>query len=430
MQIKRDYSQPFFSTPRGRRRRRSSGRLIFFFGVFMAAFLLFVDSQFSRLQLVALDVIGMAPTATPFASWYADQGYSAYLDGKLEISANAFGQAVKQQPDNINYIYEYGRILIELDRPADPAAGRDLSDAELASQLGDTAIEVAPDDVRSFTLKAKALVWLDDSESAIPVGLRGFEINPTFAPLLATLARAYTDIGRYQQGLKYGEDAVTADPMNADAHRSYAIALIWVGENELAIRELEDAININPNLTTPYFELAGRYVGSQMYEEAIATYERILTLEPRNPKAMLRLCETYFRIGQNDQAQGYCEDALGINPDYPEAYRQLGMVKYSRRNYEGAIEDFDKCVALGSEEIECYYIRGLAHFYLNHCDDAWTVLNEALVMIEQLPSKEPILSSTQAGLRLVTQYCPAYSGQIVPTPMTPTPLPTAIGFGS
>ena len=60
--------------------------------------------------------------------------------------------------------------------------------------------------------------------------------------MLAVLARAYTDIGRYQQGLDYGAAAVDADPKNVDAHRGYAIALILVGQRDEAIKELEDAI--------------------------------------------------------------------------------------------------------------------------------------------------------------------------------------------
>lgn len=426
MQIKRDYSQPFFST---RRRKRSTGRFLFFYGLFIGGLLVFVTSQFSSLQLMALDAVGMAPTATPFASTFAEEGYNRFLQGDLEGAATNYQQAVSQQPDNINYLYEYGRVLIELDRSADITAGRTLSDAELASQLGDHAIEVAPQDVRAFTLKAKALVWLDDSESAIPIALRGLELDRNFAPLLAVLARAYTDIGRYQQGLDYGEQAVNSDPMSIEAHRAYAVSLIWVGLRDQAIQELEDAVNINPNLTTPYFELAGQYISGERYEEAVAAYEKILSMQPRNAKALLRLCEVYSRIGQDQQAQGYCDDALAIDTNYKEAYRQLGMVNFRRRNYEGAIENFNRCVGLGSEEIECYYLRGLAHYYLGECDQAWSILEESLQRIELLPVKEPVLSTTQNGLRLVTESCPAYSNRAVPTPVTTTPLPTPIGSG-
>ena len=52
MQIKRDYSQPFFST---RRRRRTGNRFLFLYGLFMGVLLVGVYTQFDRLQLAALD---------------------------------------------------------------------------------------------------------------------------------------------------------------------------------------------------------------------------------------------------------------------------------------------------------------------------------------------------------------------------------------
>lgn len=424
MQIKRDYSQPFFSN---RRRSRVTGRFLFIYGLFIGGIIVFVTSQFGRLQLIALDAVGLAPTPTLFASTWAQQGYDLFLKGKMEEAAAAYANAVSQQPDNINYLYEYGRTLIELNRDASPAQGRPQSDAQIASELGDHALEVASQDIRAYVLKAKALVWLDDSESAIPVALQGYDLNPNYAPLLAVLARAYTDIGRYQQGLTYGEEAVNADPMDVDAHRGYAISLILVGRRDEAIKELEDAINISPNLPSAYFELALQYRGSERYEDAIATYEQVLTLQPRNARAMLRLCETYSLVGQDQQAEGYCDDAITIDPSYKEAYRALGMVNFRRRNYEGSIENFQKCQDLNSDEIECYYLQGLAYYYISECDKAWDMLTLSLDRIKDMPIKEPVLTTTQSGLRLVTENCTKYNNAALPTLPPPTAVVTPIG---
>ncbi|MEM6528683.1 MAG: tetratricopeptide repeat protein, partial [Chloroflexota bacterium] len=210
-------------------------------------------------------------------------------------------------------------------------------------------------------------------------------------------------------------------------------ALIWVGERERAIEQLEMAISLNPNFTPPYFELALNYLALNRDSMAIATYERVLSMEPRNERAFLRLCESYFKIGQNDQAQGYCEDALEIDGQYPQAHRQLGMVKYNRRNYEGAIESFKACVDSGGEEIQCSYLRGLAHYYLGQCDDAWAVLEDALKQVSDTsdnprPADDPVVSAIREGLRLTTVSCARYSGRAVPTALPPTPIPpTPIG---
>ncbi len=423
MQIKRDYSQPFFGS---RRRRRGGGRLVFFYGLFMGALLVFVYTQFDRLQLVALDAVGLAPTPTPFASDLATEGAQLFQAGKVEAAAELFGRALQQQPDNLNYLYEYGKLIIELDRadtlldPVNPYYNN--------QSIVDRAIELNPQDPRGYALKAKALVWEGEATEAIPVGVAGLEQDSSFAPLLAVLARAYTSIGRYQQGLDYGQEAIDADPMDVDAHRSYAYSLIWVGARQEAIAQLEDAIAINPNLTAPYFELAGQYLAADMNELAIATYDRILSLDPNDPKAYLRMCESYFKVGQSDRAEGYCADALTADDTYAPAWRQVGMARYNRRNYEGAIEAFEACVANGSEEIQCWYLRGLAHYYLGECDDAWGILNESLTMLGATTDDNPVVGAIREGLRLTTISCPRYVGRTLPTAIPPTPIPpTPIG---
>ena len=117
MQIKRDYSKPLF---RDHRRRRGTWRWILLFFVFIGAFLFFVDSQFSRLQLMALEMVGQAPPPTPFASELATQGMDRFMAGDLQGARDYFRRAVMQQPRNIDYLYEYGRVLLELgvDQPS------------------------------------------------------------------------------------------------------------------------------------------------------------------------------------------------------------------------------------------------------------------------------------------------------------------------
>ncbi|MCA9890554.1 MAG: hypothetical protein KC546_19375, partial [Anaerolineae bacterium] len=62
--------------------------------------------QFDDLQLTALKVVNMAPTATPFASERAKQAEALFLAGDIEGSAIFWEQATKQQPDNVTYLYE------------------------------------------------------------------------------------------------------------------------------------------------------------------------------------------------------------------------------------------------------------------------------------------------------------------------------------
>lgn len=407
--VHRNYDKPFFN------QRRSPLRLVYFvvMGLLIAGIPVVVAAQYQPLQLTALKALGIAPTATPFASVRAEEGQRMFLTGKLQEAATFYGQAVAQQPDNVDYLYEYGKILIELDRNDE------------AEALGRHAMEVAPNDPRGYALAANALVWTDPAR-AIPLATSGTELGQPFAPLNAALTIAYTNIGRYQEALQRGDLAIRQNPTDAEARRAYAFPLTYVGRYNDAIGQLEQAISINPNLPAPYFELASLYRRLNEEEMAVGIFDRLIELDPNNAKAYLRKCETYAAVGLFRDAEPFCETALDINPQYADAYRMQGQLRYSRRNYEGAIESFNTCVSLGSEDVACYYIRGLAHYFLGQCDQAWSVLNESLART----TASQITDSIKIGLNNVTQNCVAYRGQTLPTEIPPTPIPpTPIGGG-
>lgn len=435
MQIKRDYSQPFFSD---RRRKHGIGRWLVLYVILIGGFLFFVDSNFSTLQLLALDAVGQAPPPTPFASDLANEGVDKFAAGDIEGARAALRRAVDQQPRNIDYLYNYGRVLIEL-------AVDDISLYAEAIDIGEQAIRANPNDPRGYAIKARAMDLSGDSANAVPVGQAGLQIDRSFAPLYTALSGAYRSIDRYDAALLAAETAIQNDPNDPTARRVYALALIWVGRNDEALDQLEQAVGLNPNLPSPYFELASMYRtmgqrdangGQEEFAMAIATYEQVLAMHPENAKAYQRLCDTYIQIGDHRRAQGYCEDALAINPEYPAAWRALGHAQYSQRNYESAIDSFEECVRLeaglpmADQQIECFYLRGLAHYYLADCQDAWDILSDA-VNRRRLVNDSPddlVMQNITGGLQLITNNCTGFGGRALPTPIPPTAIPpTPIG---
>ncbi|HYO88249.1 MAG TPA: tetratricopeptide repeat protein, partial [Candidatus Limnocylindrales bacterium] len=249
MQIHRDYREPFFSN---RRKRRHRWRWIALYVLLLGGFLFFVDSRFNEIQHMTLEAIGMAPEPTPFASELATNAMERFLAGNLLDAADLLRRAVAQQPQNVDYLYEYGRLLLEL--------GQDVpSYYTEAVEIGDRAINANPNDPRGYALKTRALDLSGDSANAIPVGQAGLNVDRSFAPLYAALSSAYRAIDRYDTALENAERAIDLDPLDPSSRRIYAYALTWVGRYDDAIDQLEQAVQLNPNLAGPYFELAGLY---------------------------------------------------------------------------------------------------------------------------------------------------------------------------
>lgn len=419
MYIRRDKSNLHF----GRQARRRGSNIFLIVWFVMMAFLAGIIWQFNNVQDWVLASVGTEPTPTLDAITQAQLGERAYLSGDIERAIAYYGEAARLAPDNIDILFEYGRMLIYRSY-----AGRAYGfRAVEALDVAEKAVELDPNNARAQALLCLALLENDRPEEAISAGLRAEQLAPNYAEARAYLSMAYRGAGRPNQAFQKADEAVQLDPNSLDARRALALGLAFVGEFDAAVQQYERAIQIHPRFDALYFELALYYKAQDNYEAAIAAYDQVLAMEPDNVKAYTRKCETYFTMREDSLAQEACEQAIQLDPTYAEAHRQLGMVRYTRRNYEGAIESFEQCatlqktqnIPLTQREIECWYIRGLAWALLARCDEAWPVLQEAL----QMNPNERIKGFINEGLMSCVNYEEEYDINDIPTPVPPTPVP-------
>lgn len=433
MYVDRDRSALAFG-----RRRRQSSRWRVLFWLFLLGMMGVVAWQFESIQPPLLAALGVGPTATPPAHVRANAGYEAYMAGDLETAIVEFRRAVQQDPTNVNYLFELARLLV-LTKDEREALGQNRIGE--AIQYAQQAIDADRDDPRGYAIMCKALDWDNRAEEAIPYCLEAIDIDETFAESYGYLAEASADVKRWAQAQEYGRRAIEINPNSVDARRDYAYSLWVVGLYQEAIEQLEYAVALHPALLYLQFELAALYRTSAINNApaAIAIYDHIRTQDPNNVRAYMELCTTYFAEREDTYAQDYCEQAMELDPNYQPAYRQGGQVYYTRRNYESAIEAFEKCACLaeggdcdrnpqtppvpgtGQYPVQCWYLRGLAYYYLAQCEVAVPILIQSL----NLTAEDSIKAIAYEGLRLCQE-----SGSVFEWPgPTPTPLPEATPIG-
>lgn len=406
MQIKRDYTQPFF-------RERKSHRLRNIFLAMVAGLIIGVAilSQSITIERVYDTLTGNLPTPTPLPSELATRATELMLVGDYDAAAELLEKAVAERPDNVAYLYEYGNLLIDIGR------------AEEAYPLGEHITDLNARDVRGFALQARSLVWQGQPSTAIPIALAAMDIDPRFTALYEALARAYVDTSRWNEGLDMAERGLAIDPNDASLSRVYAYALQSVAEYELAIQQLEQSIELRPAFLPTYFELAGLYLSRDRDQEAIDLYDRILSIEPRNARAMLRQCLAYRKVGEFARALGFCEDSVSNDPTDPEALFQLGLLYYRERRFNDSKETFAQCVEydLGTYDLSCLYRLGLSHYYTGDCEIGWDLLQESLVIAQARDGNQVAIDNIREGLTAISidPQCPGYSGRL------PTPIPEA-----
>ena len=362
MRFRRDWSESFLTKKPGRRRNPWLWWFAFI-AILLLGMLIWLNR--TQLQRTVESSLGRAPTATPFASEYASRGMQALMPGEVGAAIEALEQAVSLQPRQSSYRYELGQLYL---------AEGDYVEAALQAQA---ILELDPRDIRGHTLEVARLTFAGESEAAIARGRAALEADAFFAPLLATLARAYLDASRISEGLEYAERALAADPLDAEVQRAYAYALLFIQDREGAITHLREATRLAPHSAATYLELAGVLLAVDRDQEAIDTYELLLARYPQHGRANLRLCQAYTKLGQFRQALGYCEDATTLNPGDSAAWLQLGELRYNQRDFAGTVAALEGCVASGSQALTCWWMRALSLYYLGDCQAAWPVWEEA-----------------------------------------------------
>ena len=386
MRIRRDYSQPFFREPKRHRTRNILIAVIL--GLLLG---LGAVSQRTSVELVIDSLLGDAATPTPLPSDLAMRAALAAQAGDFSTAATIMEAAVMQRPHNIAYLYEYGKALIELAR------------YEEALTYAERIIDLDAGDAQGFALKSAALVAGGQAALAIPVALSGLDLNPGFTALHAALSRAYIDTQRWPDGLEAGERGLAINPGDAELVRAYAYALQSVGAYDEAAQHLERAIELRPSYLPIHFELAALYLARDQDQQAIDLYDRILAIDSRNARAMLRLCLAYRKVGQFARALGFCEDSVASDGGDAEALFHLGLLYYRERRFVDSRATFQQCLNHdeGAYDLSCRYRLGLSHYYTGDCTTGWTLLQESLALAEAATGYSDTIDRIQQGLEAI-----------------------------
>lgn len=386
MQIKRDYSRPFFRDP-----KRHPVRNMLIAALLGALLGLGILSQGPIVKQAVDALTGAQPTPTPLPAELAMRAGRLAQAGDLAAAEVLLAAAVAERPENIAYLYEHGSLLIELER------------YDEAFDLGTQIIDLNPRDARGFALEASSLVWQGQAAAAIPIALPGLELDPRFASLYAALTRAYVDTSRWDEGLDMGERGLSMNPNDANLARAYAYALQSVGAYEDAMSYLERSMELRPTYLPTQFELAGLYLSRDRDQDAIDLYDRILSIEPRHARALLRQCLAYRKVGQFARALGFCEDSAASDSRAPETLFQLGQLYYRERRFEESRDAFQQCVEYdsGAYGLSCLYRLALSHYYTGDCDTGRELLQESLIIAQAREDSASAIDNIRQGLAAI-----------------------------
>lgn len=117
-------------------------------------------------------------------------------------------------------------------------------------------------------------------------------------------------------------------------------------ENWMSNISEENEVVLNQNGAAFYIDLGQSLAEQGKIDEAIATYEKALLLEPRNVDLLNRLAVIFYNQSNYDSAAAYFIRAIAVQEDNPDLYYNLGTIYLIQKKHQEAIDAYEKVLKL------------------------------------------------------------------------------------
>ncbi len=285
----------------------------------------------------------------------------------LERAEKLFRKALEIEPDNVDARRSLVTIMV---LKGDVDTGK----AEL-----ERLIEIAPQDQRSWLLKASIAEREDNLDEALDAYRKVAEINSDSATARIGLARIHLRREQPDEALaelKRVSDAGTRTPWS---YHLRGVALLQKGDDRTARGNFADALKLEPEFPPSLYTLglieyrAGNFLTAQEY------LRRYAVAAPRAVDGKILLAAVYMQLGEFLAARTVLNEAATLEPDRAEIMAMLGTAQSRSGDAAAAARSFERAVAL-DPDVAAYRLQ-LGQQYLESGDSKRAI--EALKAAQQ-----------------------------------------------
>ncbi|WKC78699.1 tetratricopeptide repeat protein [Borreliella turdi] len=154
----------------------------------------------------------------------------------------------------------------------------------------------------------------------------------------------------------------------------YNLSIAKFENNKLkeSLEIINKAINLNPEKSEYLYLKASINLKNGNYQNAISLYSLVIEKNPENTSAYINLAKAYEKSGNKTQAISTLEKI--INKNNKLALNNLGILYKNQKNYQKAIEIFEK--AISNSDIEAKYNLATTLIEINDNTRAKDLLKE------------------------------------------------------
>jgi tetratricopeptide (TPR) repeat protein len=308
---------------------------------------------------------------------------AAFSRGDLNNAINIALQVLESKPNQPDAVALLVRALVyrsyaDYDHAVDRHSALEVTAESLAND---------PDNPTLLAVRAYALQADGQSAEAARIAQKVLDKNAGDELARVSLALAYGGAGSFEVALRESMQAAQSaqsPDWQLDAQRALAISYSDLGDYKSAITAVERALKLNNRLVPLYFERALYAMQVGDADAATAAYFQVLTYDPDNVKARLRLCELSSLLREHDQAISYCEQVTERAPSWADGWYQLGLEHFLQGDFKTAQSALHRCsslqvmqdIPIKDRKFQCWYLQGQAAEIVGDCPSLLATYNE------------------------------------------------------
>ena len=315
--------------------------------------------------------------------------FSCKSDDKKNTSAEqqidpvlaALNTAIEQNPDNDSLLYRRAVAYYKLE-------GYDEA-------IRDAAQAIRLDSIQPAYYHLMADILLDyarpnDSRRAIDVLQTAASKFPDDLHTLLKLSEFQLIVRQHGEALATLDKVLRRDPQNAEAFYMAGRVALDKGDTTAAVASLQKSVKFDAGNDDAWMFL-GRIFVNRNNPQAIQYFDNALRIDSTNLEAREFQGVYYKKRGEFDKAFAVYRDIIAQNPDYSNAYFDMGAIYLEQDSLARAYDNFDIALKTDPLFVKAYYYRGL-------CSEMQGNRDAALADYRQANKMSPDYAEPKAAL--------------------------------
>jgi tetratricopeptide (TPR) repeat protein len=220
----------------------------------------------------------------------------------------------------------------------------------------------------AIPLVAVACATAPHGESS-PVDVNASDLVAAKAQQVADSRAAYHFMLGYQaelaqdteRAIREYESALQSDPAAATIKARLAVLYYSMGDLKLAVRYADEAAQGQGLDGQGLSQLAGVYAGAGQQERALALFDRAIQAEPGKSDVYFSKGLLLLSLKRVSDAEQTIKEGIALAPDSPVGYYHLGRVGIESKQFDAAVKNFERAIAVNPSFEPAYLALGTLH---------------------------------------------------------------------